>query len=159
RQVIHPTGGTTVPGTQIVTIDDFGTHNQFNGGDIGLRARLSWSDFTLGLLAKAAVGRLDREIRISGGQVTAGPGSAPAFGLGGVFALSSNIGAGIPPRGDWTIRPECGADVGWQLNSHVRVYLGYSIIFLDDIARSADQIDLTVNPNLFPPAAAGAAGP
>src|SRR5439155_1934030 len=61
RQVLNPTDGIAAPGTRIVTIDDFGTHNQFHGGEAGLRARVSWEDLSLGLLAKLAVGNLRRE--------------------------------------------------------------------------------------------------
>ncbi len=37
--------------------------------------------------------------------------------------------------------------------------LGYSALFLNHIARAAEQIDPTVNPNFFPPANPSLGGP
>ncbi len=72
---------------------------------------------------------------------------------GGVYALASNIGT--QHSNDWVVAPEFGLNVGYQLTSNVRLRLGYSFLFLDGIARAADQIDFTINQNLFPPAITG----
>jgi hypothetical protein len=149
HQNIAPTGPNFVDGTQIDTFDDFATENTFHGGEIGLRGEFRWDKFSLGLLAKVAAGSVHRDVVINGGQVVSVPGSTPSINNAGVYALSSNIGRF--GSDDWTYLPEIGATLGWQASSHLRLTMGYSLMLLNDIARAADQIDQTINPNLFPP--------
>src|SRR5262249_45724021 len=70
RQTINPIGSGFVPGTQVVTVDNFNTRNVFNGADLGFRTQLFWQSFSVDLLTKLAVGRLQRTIDIQGNQVT-----------------------------------------------------------------------------------------
>jgi serine/threonine protein kinase len=112
-------------------------------------------DFALGLSTRLAVGGVSREVNILGTQVTTAPGVAPVVQGGGVLALASNIG-NFGSR-DWAVMPEFGADLSWRINSNMHLKLGYSIFDLNRIARAADQVDLTVNSTLFPPAT-GSAG-
>ena len=71
---------------------------------------------------------------------------------GGVLALSSNIGTFS--RREWQPFPEFGANWSWQVTPGILMRLGYSFLFLSDIARAHDQVDLSINPSLFPPATA-----
>jgi hypothetical protein len=148
------------PGTVFASQDDFGTNNTFHGGDFGLRMNFTWEDFSLGLLSKLAVGRVERDVKIVGGSLTTAPGSDPVAREGGVLALKSNIGQ--THNDDWSLLPELGATLGWQATPNVRVTVGYSVLWLERVARAADQIDLTVNPSFFPTATgtpSGAARP
>lgn len=150
QQVVVPTAP-PVPGTQIQSIDNFSAHNEFHGGDLGVRAQVFWRTLSLDMLGKLAVGRMNRGVDISGGQSVLVPGAAAINQAGGVAALISNIG--IFPTREWTVLPEIGATLGWQARSNLRLRLGYSALFLNDIARADDHLDLVLNPNLFPPAA------
>jgi hypothetical protein len=156
RTAVNPVGN-FVPGTQVTTIDDFGAQNEFNGIDLGLKARLTWDNFAVGLLAKIAVGRVQRIEPINGSITTSVPGFAPVTTPGGFLALPIN--SGQHPNGDWTAVPELGANMMWNVNPNVRLRLGYSILMLERVARASDQIDLGLNPNLFPPVGANPAGP
>jgi hypothetical protein len=138
------------PGTVFASEDDFGTNNTFHGGDFGLRMKFAWEDFSLGLLSKLAVGRVERDVKIVGGSLTTAPGAAPVAREGGVLALKSNIGE--THNDDWSLVPELGATLGWRVTPNVCVTVGYSVLWLDRIARAADQIDLSVNPSFFPTA-------
>jgi len=157
RQTIFPTGPNFVAGTQVVTEDAFGAENEFHGIDMGARFQFAWQNAGLELLAKLAVGRLHREVSIGGGQTTTVPGAAPVGMPGGVFALSSN--SGTFESSDWTIMPELGATLSWRLSDNVKLRVGYSVLFLGDIARAGNQIDTTLNPGLFPPPIQPLAGP
>ena len=66
--------------------------------------------------------------------------------------MSSNIGE--HRRNDWTVLPEGGANLVWKFRSNMNLKFGYSVIYLTKAARADDQIDFTINPNLFPPATA-----
>ncbi len=150
RQTINPTSASFVPGTQLDSVDNFNTRNEFHGADFGFRTQLFWQSFSLDLLTKLAVGRLQRTIDIEGNTVTTVPGVAPVTQAGGVLALSSNIGK--QGNHDLSILPELGVNLCWQVRPNLRVRVGYTLLYLHDIARATNQVDITVNPNLFPTA-------
>jgi hypothetical protein len=151
NQAILPNAAVFVPGTQFLGTDQFSATNEFHGGDFGIRTQLNWGDLSLTLLSKLAVGNVARDVVIGGGTVTNVPGLAPVFQVGNVLALPSNIG--VFHGSDWTILPELGATVSWQVVPSVRVIAGYTALWLNRIARAADQADLTLNPALFLPGA------
>jgi hypothetical protein len=149
NQVIAPTGGSFEPGTRIASYDNFATQHTFNGLDLGLRGKFAWQSLEMEVVGRAAVGRLCREVAIRGNTVTTVPGQDPERQTGGVYALVDNIGT----RGssDWAVFPEVGVTLRWQLTPEFGVRVGYSAFYLDSIARPSDQINLSINPNSFPP--------
>lgn len=146
QQTIVPNA---LPGTEINSNDVFRARNDFNGLDLGLRAEHSWNNMTLNLLGRFSAGYLRREVNIQGRQTTT-VGGVPTTAVGGVYALESNIGTHRDD--DFVIWPELGGTLNWQVRPNVRVHLGYTAIMLNQIARASDQIDFTINPELFPPA-------
>jgi hypothetical protein len=70
--------------------------------------------------------------------------------VGGLLAQTSNIGSRSRDR--FTILPELGGRVGYQLTHNLKLKLGYTLIFWSNVVRPGDQIDLGVNPNQLPPA-------
>jgi len=125
--------------------DRFRTFNQFNGFDMGIsyeRCRGPWS---VDLLAKLALGNTRQRVDINGSTVING-GAAQ---VGGLLAQESNIGS--YSRDQFTILPELGGRVGYQLTHNLKLKLGYTLIFWSNVVRPGDQIDLGVNPNQLPP--------
>jgi hypothetical protein len=149
RANIMPTGGVFVPGTQLQTLDKFAAQNDLHSLDLGLRAEIVRQRWSLGVLAKLAVGDMFRDISIGGGTRVAVPGAAPLNFPGGFLALASNSGS--HETNQWLVVPELAADLGWDINNHLRLRLGYSVLFWSKVARSSDQVNLLINPNLFPP--------
>jgi hypothetical protein len=126
--------------------DRFRTMNQFNGFDMGImyeRCRGPWS---IDLLAKLALGNTRQRVDISGSTVIDGVRQNG----GGLLAQQSNIGSYSRDR--FTILPELGGRVGYQLTHNLKLKLGYTLIFWSNVVRPGDQIDLGVNPNQLPPA-------
>jgi hypothetical protein len=150
QQNILGTGAAFVPGTTIVSNDSFQTFNDFHGCEFGFHTELSYERWSLDILTKLAAGDLHREITINGSTLTTVPPTTTP-GVGGVYALSSNIGNHFIDS--LVVAPEFGLNMNYQLTSNIRVRLGYSFLYLQGIARAADQVDFHVNPNLFPPAA------
>ncbi|HKI32159.1 MAG TPA: BBP7 family outer membrane beta-barrel protein [Gemmataceae bacterium] len=140
----------TRTGTVFASEDDFNTQNEFHGADMGFRTQLWWENFSLDLLTKCGVGSVNRTVKVLGETVTTIPGSPTLVREGGLYALASNIGSA--QGHDWTVLPELGATLGWQASHNVRVTLSYSLLWLDRIARAADQVDQVINPALIPPA-------
>jgi hypothetical protein len=147
-QSISPTDATFTPGTQIVSNDNFYTRNEFNGGDLGFRWEFFYENFSLELLGKVAVGRMNRTININGDQTITVPGTTPIVQPAGVLALGSN--SGVVSYQDWRAIPEFGLTLNWQILSNVNVRLGYTFMYFNAIARAADQIPTAINPNNFP---------
>jgi hypothetical protein len=157
HQTLNPTDPNFVAGTQIVTDDDFGARNEFHGGDFGFRTEFTWGSLAVNVLGKLAVGNLYHKVTITGSQVVTAPGAATTTSTAGLLALQSNTG----PHGsnDFSLLPEFGINLSWQARPYLRLRAGYNVLFLTDIARSAAQIDLNLNPGLFPNAPGGGGGP
>lgn len=141
-----------LPGTSIDSFDDFSARNTFNGADFGFRTSYSWNErLSVDLLTKVAAGNMHRTVNIRGQQTTTVAGAPPpVIAPGGVYALSSNIGKYSSNVG--AVLPEGGANLNWRLRSNMNLKMGYSLLYLGRVQRADDQIDSTVNPDLFPPA-------
>src|SRR5262249_30814395 len=68
---------------------------------------------------------------------------------GGLLALSSNVGS--HHNGQWAAVPEFQVRLACQLSKHMNAHVGYTLLYWPLMVRAADQIDLTINPNLIPP--------
>ncbi len=150
-QALTVSTGSTLPfaaGSVISTTDRFAVANIFHGIDLGLRTEFLFGDFGLEILTKLAAGRLFRTVNVSGEQTATVPGSGTSISSSGLYALSSNSGA----RGsaDWTVMPEVGAVLNWNVRSNLTLRVGYSLLYLSAISRISDQVDTTLNTTLFP---------
>jgi hypothetical protein len=150
QQNIAPSSGNFVPGTQLDSTDSFTTENQFHGVDVGLRSECFWHNVSAEVLAKLAVGNLGSTVKIDGSQVVSVPGTTPLIQSGGFYALASNIGNHTDD--EWTVLPEVGLTLRWRPTDHLQLSLGYSLLWLNQVARAPDQIDMSINRNLLPPA-------
>jgi hypothetical protein len=144
-------------GTTVAATDRFTAQNSFHGVDFGLRGEFHGDQWSVNLLAKLAVGNVHRQVGITGATRVTVPGSAPVDEGGGFLALSSN--SGVFGSSDWVIAPEAAINFCWDFNSHVSLHLGYSFLYWTDVARAAQQVSTTLNPNLFPPAPVGGSLP
>jgi hypothetical protein len=145
-------------GTAITVTDQFDTHNEFNGFNLGLRGEVRRGAWVLRGLADVAVGNNHEVANVSGATTVSVPGAPPPVtNVGGLLALQSNIGH--PSRDRVVVIPEFGLQVGYQLTAHLRAYAGYTFIYWGEVVRAGDQVDLAVNPNLLPPAAQPVSGP
>jgi hypothetical protein len=146
--IVSPGSGLVAAGTQVLTSDRFTAHNTFHGVDIGIGADYRNESLWVGLVAKLGVGNVNRSIGIAGTTDVIVPGAAPVLSNGGLLALSSN--SGVHTSHDWEVAPEIAVNIGWDITENVRVRVGYSFLYLTDVARAADQISLHINSNLFP---------
>jgi hypothetical protein len=128
----------------IVVNDQFHTLNQFNGIDFGIafeRRKCRWSfDF----LMKLALGSTMSRVTIDGSSVFTN-GATTIVGPGGLLAARSNMGT--YDRDVFSVVPELGVTVGYDVSCQLRATAGYTFLYWNQVARPADQIDLNVNPN------------
>ncbi len=136
--------------------DQFSSENRFQGIDLGAIWQGAWQRFTLELLLKAAVGSVDQRVDISGGTVIAQRNATEQSYPAGFLALPSNSGSFS--RNQWTVVPELGAVIGFQVLPKVRATVGYTLVYWNSVARAGDQIDLFLNPDQIPPPIVPASG-
>jgi len=124
--------------------DQFSTHNQFYGGQLG--TRLGWHNdrVALDLLGKVALGATHEVVDINGTTTVSGFGP-PATYPGGIFAQPSNIGR--QSRDQFAVVPEAQAKAGYQIAHGVQFYVAYDFLYISSVARPGNQIDTTVNPS------------
>jgi hypothetical protein len=139
-----PTSVLELPlGSVIRVRDAFESTSNFYGGQFGLAGRWSMGGFTLGTTAKVALGVTSEEVRINGSTViTPGGGTALTF-PGGLLAQPTNSGRHRADR--FSVVPELGVNLGYQITPNLRVFGGYSVIYWSSVARVGDQVDPTVN--------------
>lgn len=141
----------TSPGNPtLVRGDNFTTRNFFYGGEVGMRTICRRDICFLELTGKVAVGNNFEVVEISG-QTTSVP--KPGQGAvvttpGGFFAQPSNIGHYT--QNQFTIVPEVQARVGLELSSHLKVFLGYDFLFINNVARPGNQVDRLIGPTAPP---------
>jgi hypothetical protein len=151
---LDPTRNLVVPaGTTFQVNDGFSTKNQFYGGQIGLAGEYRLQRWVLAVDAKVGLGNTHQTADINGSTII--NGGAPLSG--GLLAQNSNIGHFT--RDVFTVVPEIGLNVGYQLTPHCRAFMGYNFLWWSSVARAGNQIDLGVNTNKIPPGRPGADTP
>jgi len=145
-----------VPGTTIFVQDQFRTHNEFNGFELGIQGMMKSNCWWVDGLAKVAVGVHRRTVTIDGQTVTDVPGGGSTTEAGGLLT-SSVTNIGHYEDTDFAVIPEFRLGVGRQLTSYCAVRAGYNLIFWDKVVRAGDTLppDLRVDPRNLPPVQPG----
>jgi hypothetical protein len=116
----------------VVTSDRFGTHNHFYGGQLGAEVELHHQQWLLDLWGKAALGANVETVNVLG--TTLAGGQAAPGGL-----LASPAANGRHRRDQFAVVPELGVNVGYELLQHIRITVGYTILYVSDAARPGAQ--------------------
>ncbi|MEO6327123.1 MAG: BBP7 family outer membrane beta-barrel protein [Thermoanaerobaculia bacterium] len=128
------------------TRDEFTTSNRFVGLQAGARARRAWGSFAVSGSAKVALGVMTQSVRIEGALITNdfdNYGATQTFS-GGYFAVTGN--AGQHSRRVFTVVPELGLDLGYELSPSMSISLGYGLLAATDVVRPGRQIDRRIDP-------------
>ena len=91
---------------------------------------------------------------INGETVVTAAGQPTQDYPNGVLANRSNTG--VYQHDMFTMIPELGINLGYEVTSHWRAFVGYDILYWGCVVRAADQIDLNIDPRNLPPAQSGA---
>jgi hypothetical protein len=129
--------------------DSFRTTNQFYGVQVGGIFQHVQGAWTFELRAKIAAGITRQVITINGFAAPVATPTRP----GGLLALASNIGDS--KRDVFSILPEVGINVGYDINPRWRIFAGYSIMYWTNVARPGPQIDRALDVNQIPNFPAG----
>ncbi len=148
-----------IGGESFAVADQFGAGNDFYGGQVGARAAFRSGPWSLDVCGKLGLGATHESVNISG-ATTIAPAAGPVTNVaGGVLALPTNIGH--YGRDVVGFVPEAGVTLGYQPIEQVRLFVGYTFLYWNDVARPGNEIDVNVNPSRFPVNApvGGASGP
>ena len=123
---INPVG--TVPvNSKLALSDRFSTLNEFQGADLGVASDWHYNRWDLGFLLKVGLGNTSSRVSIGGSNVVTEPTQAPVTSPGGFLAQASN--SGQYQRNQFTMVPELGINVGFDLTPRLRLVGGYSLIY------------------------------
>jgi hypothetical protein len=128
------------------TTDKFDAFNNFYGLQIGVRARSDWGPFFATGSVKVGLGAMVQQVNVSGSLVTndfTNFGPTQTF-PGGYFALPTNIGE--HRRTVFGVVPEVALNVGYRITSWASVFLGYTFLYANNVARPGNQINRKINP-------------
>jgi len=134
--------------TIIDAVDLFDTENTFHGAEVGASAEFHYRRWSLELLMKLALGNTHSQVFIDGGTVTVVDGGAPTTDLGGLLALSTNMGT--YSHDHFAVMPEFGITLGYDITPHLRATFGYTFLYWSRVVRPGDQIDRDLNPSFVP---------
>ena len=154
RESTVDTSGGPFNGTTFDIAEGFRTENRFHGAELGFSTRVYRGRWSLELLTKMAIGNNRQVVTIDGQTITTLPGLPPTTASGGVLATGSNIGRYTDDQ--FTVIPQLGLDLGFDLSERLRLFVGYNLIYWPQVQRAADQIDLAVDPRNIPPVQPGA---
>jgi hypothetical protein len=137
-----------LPPASVAIFDHFGTLNQFYGGHLGARVEYGGDALFVNVLGKVALGGTHETSNIAGATRSTSTTGRQTSVPGGLLALSSN--SARTARDEFAVAPELGVNVGYKINRLVRAYVGYTVLYISDVARPGDQISRIVNPALVP---------
>lgn len=135
-------------GNTVKLQDDFNADNCFYGGQLGLEGGVQFRMVTIDFRGKIGVGQMQQEVDINGVTHVLRPDGSTTVFDGGLLALRSNIGH--HQRDELTFIPELGVNVGLQLTRYLKVYAGYTFLWVNDVGRAGEQMDPVVNVTQFP---------
>lgn len=137
------------PGTTFSLIDSFQTQNEFYGPQFGLAGEMRRGSAFVNWRGLIAFGTTHKTAAINGSTTITPPGGPATTYAGGLLALPTNIGN--YSKNDFSVVPELNINVGYQVTSNLRVFVGYSFLYWSNVTRAGDIIDTTINPTQLPP--------
>jgi hypothetical protein len=138
-----------IPQTRFLVEDRFRAHNEFLGGQVGLRTLMGMGRWTIDLQGKAALGVTRQIVHISGDTLHSTEGEPLVFGSGGLLALPTNSGSW--GRNRFSVVPEGTVNVGYQITPALRAFVGYNFLYWSNVVRPGSQVDVSINTNFIPP--------
>jgi hypothetical protein len=140
----------TNPGDQFRFADVFHTESRFNGGQVGFRAEATMRRFVLGGDFRVSLGDTRQTVNV-GGSTTLFPATGGGAALpGGILALPSN--SGRVTSDEFTVIPELALDVGFEVTSHLRLTVGYDLLYWNRVVRPGDQVPVQISASQLPTA-------
>jgi hypothetical protein len=130
--------------------DHFQTFNKFYGGQAGLQSAWQWQPWSLQVRSTLAVGATEEIIRTKAFRLTQTPTFRDLRPLG-LWVLPSNSGSFR--RLLFDLAGEIDLNLGYQVTSQLRLFVGYTFLGWAKPVRSGQQVDAVNTDQLLVPAA------
>lgn len=143
-----PAGSPLFGGSTITMSDQIDTNNYFYGGQIGAQAELCWGRLYVDFLGKLALGMTHQVADIRGRTALTSPTGTGAVFPAGFLASGSNSGQFT--RDVFAVVPELGINVGCQITSCFRAFVGYTFLYCSSVLRPGDQVDVGLSGTQIP---------
>lgn len=139
-----------VVGEGYIVRDSFRSVNNFYGGQFGLAGEFRSGNIFVDWRALCALGATHHVIFIDGSTtfVDAVTPLPTVTQPGGLLAQPSNIGRW--DRSSFSVVPEVGVNLGYAVAPGLRLYVGYTFLYWNNVARAAEQINLRVDGRQLP---------
>ena len=95
------------------------------------------------------MGNTRSRVNINGSTTVTSPDQSPVTSNGGLLALPTN--EGITEQNHFSVIPELGITLGYDLTCRLKATFGYSFVYWSSVMRPGDQIDTNVNASQLPP--------
>ncbi len=135
-------------GSTVDLHDGFRADNRFFGAQVGIDTGVRNGALTIDFRGKLGVGQMRQAADIDGATSVLAPTGSRTVYQGGLLALRTNIGSHRRSRP--ALIPEGSLGVGWRLTRNLKATAGYSLLWIDRVARAPAQIDPVVNTTQFP---------
>jgi hypothetical protein len=141
--------GRRVVAPDILSVRDFfETHDQFFGGQVGLRGGFRWGRWQTDGLVKVGLGSTWQEVAITGRTLRTGPDGRSELAPGGLYALPSN--GGYQERCRVSFIAETELRLRYRILDGLSAHVGYNFLWWDDVARPGGQLNRAVDPRQVP---------
>jgi hypothetical protein len=132
-----------LPTVSVLQVDRFATKNRFFGGQIGLNAEIRRGPWFLDVRTKVALGGVRQVVDISSIAVQ-NPGFQGLYPTSWLTDPTTNVGHYSRER--FAVLPEVGLNLGYHLTDGLRVFAGYTFMYLSSVVRAGNQVDFTIGP-------------
>ncbi len=131
--------------------DSIDMQNSFNGGQIGMEMSMTRGRWTARSLTKVHLGNMNQQATLIGASQFGPAGTTPALLPGGGLVTDNR---GSFERDVFSFIPEANFKLGYRFRPNVSLSLGYSFLYVDNVALAGDVVD-----PLFDGATNATAGP
>ena len=135
-------------GSTISIADQFDTRNNFYGGQVGVRGEVRRGRVFVEVQAKVALGVTHQTVDVRGSTAITSPEGTTTLFPVGFLASGGNGGQFVRDR--FTVVPEVGVNVGYQVTPRVRTFVGYNFLYWSSVVRPGDQIDVGLSGTRLP---------
>lgn len=128
--------------------DSFRTTNSFYGGSGGARLYYAQGRWYITALGKVALGPVQERAIISGSTTLTDQNGHTTTLPGGVMATAANMGRYY--QSAFAVAPEGRLNFGYQITPLITMRVGYTFIYLSNVARPGSQVTRLNNPSQVP---------
>ena len=134
-------------GSGVSVIDQFGTRNDFYGGQIGTSFEYVLDRWSFGAVGKIALGTTHETVWVNGFTNVYPTNAAPVALSGGNYAT---LQTGRYSSDHFAYAPTAQFNLGYQFTPFIRGTIGYEFMYLSNVVRPGNQIDNTYDGVVHP---------